>query len=396
MTAPAGPLAGLTVVALEQAVAAPLCTRQLADLGARVIKVETRGEGDSARYYDETVHGLAAHFVWLNRGKASITLDLKDERGIAVLHELIARADVVVQNLAPGAAARLGVGSAAITAKHPRLIAVDISGYGEGGPLSERRAYDLLVQSEAGSCSVTGKPGEPAKPGISVADIGTGMHAYSAVLAALIARASTGRGTVISVALFDVIAEWMTPFLHQARYGDLVLEPNGVGSPLLAPYGDYITSDGARIVVGTANDREWRRLATTMIERPDLAEDPRYRTNIDRVARRPELDAIISAWVGSHTEEEVHAAADRAGIGHARVNGVRDVLGHPQLSERDRWMSLPSPVGPIQALRPSAITDAWADPTGGLPGLGEQTDAILAELGRSAAQIDELRSANVV
>ena len=396
MTAPPGPLTGTTVVALEQAVAAPLCTRQLADLGARVIKVETRGEGDSARYYDETVHGLAAHFVWLNRGKESITLDLKDERGIAVLHELIARADVVVQNLAPGAAARLGVGSAAITERHPRLIAVDISGYGKGGPLSERRAYDLLVQSEAGSCSVTGRPGEPAKPGISVADIGTGMHAYSAVLAALLAREQTGKGTVIAVALFDVIAEWMTPFLHQARYGDLVLEPNGVGSPLLAPYGDYMTSDGDRIVLGTANDREWRRLATTMLERPDLAADPRFATNVDRVARRPELDAIVAAWVGAHTAAEVHAAADRAGIGHARVNGIRDVLEHPQLSERDRWMTLPSPVGPVEALRPSAITGAWADPSGGLPGLGEQTDAILAELGRAPEQIAALRAADII
>jgi len=390
------PLAGITVIAVEQAVAAPLCTRHLGDLGARVVKVENRRGGDFARDYDETVRGMAAHFVWANRNKESIALDLKHPSGREVLARLVAAADVLVQNLAPGAAARLGLAAAELRSRHPRLIIVDISGYGRGGPQETARAYDLLVQAEAGSCAITGTPDEPAKPGIPVADIGAGMYALTSVLTALLVRERTGRGAAISVGLFDAVAEWMGFALNQARYGGFDVRPNGLSSPMVAPYGAYRTGDGQVLVLGTTNDREWRRLAVELLERPDLADDPRYAHNPLRVERRAELDEIIAEWARGHTLAQCRAAAEAAGLGHARLNSPSDVLAHPQLSERGRWCEFGSPVGPLTGLLPPPETDDWQWRLDPVPALGEHTEPILRELGYDDHEIAAMRADEVV
>src|SRR3984885_13757542 len=334
------PLAGIVVVTVEQAVAAPICTRHLGDLGARVIKVENRVGGDFARDYDDVVQGMSAYFAWANRNKESVALDLKHPLGRAALARLVARADVVVQNLAPGAAARLGLDPDRLRAARPELITVSISGYGRGGPYERARAYDLLAQAEAGSCAITGSPGQPAKPGIPIADIGTGMYAFSSVLAALFARARTGEGAAIEVALFDVVAEWMGYALNMARYAGLDIEPLGMSSPAVAPYGAYRTADGAKLGLGTTNDREWQRLAHDVLGRPDLAGDPTYATNAGRVAHRAELDAAVGEWAATRPLAECRAAAEAASLGHARLNRPTEVLGHPQLTERDRWREI--------------------------------------------------------
>jgi crotonobetainyl-CoA:carnitine CoA-transferase CaiB-like acyl-CoA transferase len=389
------PLAGLVVVAVEQAVAAPICTRHLGDLGARVIKVESVTGGDFARDYDDVVLGQSAYFVWANRNKESVALDLKHPLGQEALRRLVERADVLVQNLAPGAAARLGLSPARLRARFPRLITVDISGYGRGGPYASHRAYDLLVQSEAGSCAITGSPGQPAKPGIPVADIGAGMYALSAVLTALLVRERTGEGTAISVGLFDVVAEWMGYALYHARYGGTDIEPLGVGSPAVAPYGAYPTADGQTLVLGTTNDREWRRLAADVLGRPDLADDPRYATNADRVARRGELDAVIAEWAFGLSLEECRSAADAAGLGHARLNRPSDVVAHPQLAERGRWIEFGTPSGPVLGLLPPIESDDWEWSTAAVPGLGEHTEAVLEELGFNARDRAAMRAAGV-
>ncbi|ROO84979.1 crotonobetainyl-CoA:carnitine CoA-transferase CaiB-like acyl-CoA transferase [Actinocorallia herbida] len=384
------PLAGVLVVAVEQAVAAPLCTRHLGDLGARVVKVENRAGGDFARAYDEVVNGMAAHFVWANRNKESLALDLKHPEGREALARLVAQADVVVQNLAPGAAARLGLDPAELRAKHPRLICVDISGYGKGGPYAQARAYDLLVQSEAGSCAITGTPEAPAKPGIPIADIGAGMYALSSILTALYVRERTGEGAAISVGLFDVVAEWMGFALNQARYGGFDVAPNGLSSPMVSPYGAYRTADGQTLVLGTTNDREWRRLAGHVLGRPDLAKDPRYTTNADRVALRPELDAVIAAWAATLPLAECRRLAEDAGLGHARLNTPTEVLAHPQLTDRDRWQTVDSPAGPVQVLLPPPQCDSWDWRLDAVPALGAHSAQILADLGYPPADVARL------
>jgi itaconate CoA-transferase len=390
------PLEQVLVVAVEQAVAAPICTRHLGDLGARVIKIENRDGGDFARDYDDVVRGMAAHFVWANRNKESLALDLTHPLGREALARLVERADVLVQNLAPGAAGRLGLDSAQLRQRHPRLITVDISGYGRGGPYAGARAYDLLVQAEAGSCAITGTPDHPAKPGIPLADIGAGMYALSSVLAALLVRQRTGAGTSISVGLFDAVAEWMGFALNQARYGGISPQPNGLSSPMVAPYGAYRTADGQTLVLGTTNDREWQRLAVQVLARPDLAEDPRYATNAGRVAHRAELDAVIGDWAASQPLDSCRAAVQAAGLGHARLNDPAEALSHPQLVERGRWQEVGSPVGPLLCLLPPPEVAGWDWRLDPVPALGEHTEPILRELGFGADDRAAMRAGAVI
>lgn len=390
------PLSGITVVTVEQAISAPICTRHLGDMGARVVKVENRSGGDFARDYDDYVKGMSAHFTWANRNKESVALDLKHRRGAEVLRRLVAKADVVVQNLAPGAAARLGLDPAELRGQRPSLITVAISGYGNGGPMAAARAYDLLAQSEGGSIAVTGWPGEPAKPGIPFADIGTGMYALSSVVAALLVRERTGEGATISVGLFDVVTEWMGYYLNVARYAGFDVEPLGVASPAVAPYGAYPTADGQTVVLGTTNDREWQRLATQVLHRPDLADDPRYATNAGRCARRAELDAVIGAWAATVTLGEARAAAEAARLGHARLNRPSEVLNHAQLAERDRWREIASPAGPLLGLLPPPEVEGWDWRLDPVPALGEHTVPVLRELGYGDAEIDQMRAAGAV
>ncbi|MFL0274524.1 CaiB/BaiF CoA transferase family protein [Mycobacterium sp. SMC-19] len=395
------PLAGVTVVALEQAVSAPMCTRALADFGARVIKVENPDGGDFARYYDDVVNGQAAHFVWVNRGKESVTLDLKSEAGRDVLHRLLDRADVLVSNLAPGATARLGLSREQMAQRHPNVIAVEIDGYGAGGPLSHKRAYDLLVQAESGVCSVTGNPGAPAKPGPPVADVTTGLYAALSIMALLVGRKGAGAqpdspAPSISVSLFDTMAEMMGYHLTYARHSGIDQQPLGMSSPAVSPYGAYPTADGHTVVLGTTNDREWQRLARELLGRNDLADDPRFAGNADRVVNRAILDEAIAAWCARHDLAHIQDAADAAGIGNARYNAPSDVLAHPQLAQRDRWHSIDTPAGPIPSLLPPPVISGYHPPMGAVPGLGEHTDAVLDELGLTGEEIDGLRAGGVI
>ncbi len=390
------PLVGVTVVSFEQAVAAPYCTRMLGDLGARVIKVERPGTGDFARAYDNAANGLATHFLWLNRNKESLTLDFKTTAGRAVLDQLLDRADVVVQNLAPGAAQRLGIDAKSLVAGRPALVAVDLSGYGTGGPLDHRRAYDLLVQAEAGACAVTGEAGHPAKPGPPVADVGAGLQAAVSILAALVARKTSGTGAAIEVGMFDTVADFIGFALLHARYTGQERPPIGMSSPVVAPYGAYPTRDGRTVVLGTTNDAEWRRLAGTLLERPDLLADATLATNEQRCAQRARLDAAVAEWTRARDLPEVLARADAAGIGNGAYNGVLGVVAHPQLTERHRWQEVDSEAGPLASLLPPFTSEQWPVPLRPVPALGEHTGPILAELGLSAAEQDALRDAGAV
>jgi len=397
---PAAPLAGVTVVGLEQAVSAPMCTRALADFGARVIKIENPAGGDFARHYDDVVNGpggLAAHFVWVNRNKESVALDLKAPEGIAILHQLLDRADVLVSNLAPGSTARLGISPDQLRERHPDVIAVEIDGYGTGGPLSHKRAYDLLAQSESGSCAVTGYPGMPAKPGPPIADISTGLYSALSIVALLFSRGDRARrGGAVNVSLFDTMMDLMGYPLTYTQHSGIDQQPLGMSSPAVAPYGAYRTADGQTVVLGTTNDREWQRLAREIIERPDLADDARFAGNSDRVANRAVLDEAIQSWCARSDLEDVQKTADAAGIGNARYNLPSEVLVHPQLSSRDRWRTVQTSAGPIKAILPPPIIDGYEQPMGPVPGLGEHTDAVLAELGLSDNDIGELRDKGVV
>ncbi|MFF7182298.1 CoA transferase [Streptomyces sp. NPDC008121] len=391
------PLEGITVVAVEQAVAAPFATRQLADLGARVVKIERPDGGDFARGYDTAARGLASHFVWCNRGKESVALDLKQPRGLALASRLVAGADVFVQNLAQGAAARLGLDAATLCAAHPRLIAVDVSGYGPGGPYAQKRAYDMLVQCEAGLVSVTGTEERPVKSGIPAADIAAGMYAYAGVLAALVRRGTTGRGGPVEVSLLDSLAEWMGHPLHHGMHGGTAPARTGLAHAVIAPYDAYPTADGSLVLLSVQNDREWRRLATRVLGRPELAEDPAFATNTARVAGRAETDAVVAAALAPLTAAEALDRLDAAGIACARLNTVADLAGHPQLAARDRWRSVDSPVGPLRALLPPVVFPDGPDPRmDRIPALGEDTERVLGELGVTAAELRGLRGDGVV
>lgn len=393
------PLAGITVVALEQAVSAPMCTRVLADFGARVIKVENPDGGDFARHYDDVVNGpggLAAHFVWANRGKESITLDLKSQAGQDVLHRLLDGADVLVSNLAPGATARLGLAPDDMKTRHPQVIPVEIDGYGPGGPISHKRAYDLLVQAESGCCAVTGYPGMPAKPGPPVADISTGLYAALSILALLYGRVGGGVAPTVAVSLFDTMTDIMGYPLTYTQHSGIDQQPLGMSSPAVAPYGSFATRDHQTVVLGTTNDREWQRLAHDIIGRPDLAQDPRFTSNADRCAHREELNDAIRSWCAGHDLAEIQRIADDAGIGNSRYNTPAEVVAHPQLKARDRWRTVHTPNGPIQALLPPPVISGYEQPMGPVPGLGQHTDAVLSELGVDAGQIAALRAEGVI
>ncbi|WP_098024586.1 CaiB/BaiF CoA-transferase family protein [Streptomyces sp. st115] len=391
------PLDGITVVAVEQAVAAPFATRQLADLGARVIKVERPDGGDFARGYDTAARGLASHFVWCNRGKESLAVDLKDPRGLAVVRELVAGADVFVQNLAQGAAARLGLDAASLCTVHPRLVAVDISGYGAEGPYAHKRAYDMLVQCEAGLVSVTGTAERPVKAGVPAADIAAAMYAFSGVLAALLRRGATGRGGPVEVSMLDALAEWMGHPLHQGMHGSAPPERTGLAHSVIAPYDAFPTADGEQVLLSVQNDREWRRLAEQVLGRPELAEDPDFATNAARTANRARTDAVVGRALAGLTGREALAALEAAGIACARLNTVADVAVHPQLAARDRWREVESPVGPLRALLPPITLPGSEEARmGAVPALGEHTDALLRALGMTDEQTSVLRRDGVI
>jgi len=394
------PLKGITVVTLEHAIAAPLCTRHLADLGARVIKVERPGVGDFARGYDERVKGLASHFVWTNRSKESLTLDVKHGEARQILDSLIARADVLVQNLAPGAAARLGLSFEALHAKWPRLIVCDISGYGDDperpGPYRDKKAYDLLIQSEAGFLSITGTPEQPAKAGCSIADIAAGMYAYSAILAALIERGKTGRGVRLDVSMLESMVEWMSFPLYYAFDGAAPPPRAGAAHATIFPYGPFPAGDGHSVMLGLQNEREWQAFCAKVLQRPELASDPRFDSNARRVAAREALAAIIEEVFSKLGSEQVVQRLEEAQIANARVNGMAEVWSHPQLAARRRWSEVGSPAGPLPALQPPALPASFDACMGAIPALGQHTDALLAELGFDAATVARWHADGVV
>ena len=385
----ARPLDGMLVVALEQAVAAPLASRHLADLGARVIKLERVDGGDFARHYDHAVRGLASHFVWLNRGKESVAIDLKTAAGRDILARLLERADVFLHNLGPGAVDRLGFASEELRRKHPRLVVCAMSGYGSTGPYRDKRAYDLLVQSETALVAVTGSPDAPAKAGIPVADIASGMYTFANILAALIHRERTGEGAAFEVTMFDALVEWMGhPVLATDHTGQAPPRV-GLSHPVIAPYDAYPTADGHEVVIGIQNDREWVRLATDVLGRPELATDPDFATNVARVRNREQTDRAVAEAMAKLGIDDAIAALDAAHIASARLNEVQDLITHPQLVARDRWRTTETPVGDVRVLR-SPMEPTGEAPTLPVPELGEQTAAVLSELGYSADAIDTM------
>ena len=390
------PLSGITVVTLEHAIAAPFCTRQLADLGARVIKVERPGSGDFAREYDHRTRGLASHFVWTNRSKESLTLDLKQPRALDVLGELIAQADVLVQNLAPGAATRMGLSYEALREKFPRLIVCDVSGYGANGPYRDKKAYDLLIQSEAAFLSVTGTPEEPSKAGNSIADIAAGMYAYTGVLSALLQRHQTGRGSHVEVSMLDALTEWMGFPMYYAYDGQSPPGRNGASHATIYPYGPFQTGDEKVVMLGLQNEREWKAFCEKVLHRPDLATDPRFDANVGRVENRIVLRKIILEVFSQLTAQDVLERLDGAQIANASVNQVSDLWTHPQMHARQRFRSIGSPAGDLQALLPPATNSAYECRMDSVPALGEHSARILKELGRTEADIKQLLSDGVI
>jgi crotonobetainyl-CoA:carnitine CoA-transferase CaiB-like acyl-CoA transferase len=391
------PLAGITVVTLEHAIAAPFATRQLADLGARVIKVERPGVGDFARGYDARVRGLASHFVWTNRSKESLTLDVKHPEAQRILKRLVLeRADVVVQNLAPGAAARLGLSHAALAPEKPGLIVCDISGYGEDGPYRDKKAYDLLTQSESGFLSITGTEEHPSKAGPSIADIAAGMYAYASILAALLERGRTGRGQRLDISMLESLVEWMSYPLYYAIDGQAPPARTGASHATIYPYGPFPVGDGKTVMLGLQNEREWATFCEKVLGRPELARDPRFAGNAQRVAARDEVRRLIVAAFSKLTAEEVVARLDDAQIANARMRDMHDVWKHPQLAARGRWREVDTPAGRVPALLPPG---SWADEAprmDAVPALGQHTDAILVGLGYSPDRIAGLRAEEAI
>ncbi|MFD7956131.1 CaiB/BaiF CoA transferase family protein [Streptomyces ardesiacus] len=391
------PLSGVMVVSLEQAVAAPFATRQLADLGARVIKVERPGGGDFARRYDTTVHGESSYFVWLNRSKESLTLDLKSERGRQVLEQLLAQADVFVQNLAPGATARLGFGTDSLAERFPSLIPCSVSGYGTTGPWADRKAYDLLVQCQTGLVSLTGSPDEPARVGISIADIAAGMYAYSGILTALLTRATTGTVRAVEVSLFEALAEWMSQPAYYARFSGTQPQRVGTQHATIAPYGAFTCADGKDVLLSVQNEREWAALCERFLDAPGLADDPRFATGAARVAHREELNAIVAERFAESDSAEVMKVLDETGIANAGVNDIEDFLAHPVLAGRERWRDVRIPSGAmVPALLPPADLTGSTPRMDAVPAAGEHTERILTELGYSRDDIATLRADHLV
>lgn len=386
----------VTVIALEQAVAAPMASRHLADWGARVIKVERPGSGDFARRYDQTVHGLSSHFVWLNRSKQSLTLDVKTDQGKAILHRLLETADVFIQNLAPGATERLGLGPVDLRTRYPALIVCNVSGYGNEGPYQNKKAYDLLVQAEAGLLSVTGTEDAPAKAGISVADIAAGMYAFSGILAALLRRVKTGAGSAVDVSLFDALAEWMSYPAYFTAYGGRAPTRTGAAHATIYPYGPVTAADGRTVMIGLQNEREWVEFCRNVLQRDDLITDVRFSNNHGRNENRDQLAEIMNGVLGAIDSDQLVRRLDKAGIAYGRMNTMQDFCNHPQLSERGRWIEVDSPVGPLQALLPPINMDDEVVQISAIPDVGEHTDAILSSIGYTREDITSLRAQGTV
>lgn len=389
------PLEGITIVSLEQAVAAPFATRQLADLGARVIKIERPEVGDFARGYDDAVHGLSSHFVWLNRSKESLTLDLKRPEAKEILRRLIEKADVFVQNVAPGAAERLGFGTEALRARYPRLIVCNLSGYGSSGPYRDKKAYDMLVQAETGLISITGTPETPCKVGISAADVACGMYAYTGILTALLVRSKTGQGVALETSLLDALGEWMSYPAYYAM-GGTAPPRSGANHATIAPYGPVKGGDGGSVYLGLQNEREWKRFCEVVLENPGLAADPRFDSNTKRVHNRPQLDAAMQEVFGKLTAAEIIARLDKAQIANSRMNTVQEFVEHPQLKARQRWTTVDSSVGPLPALLPPVTMENVEAVMKEVPELGQHTNAILEEFGFDPETIASLRREKVI
>lgn len=390
------PLEGITVISLEQAIAAPICTRQLADLGARVIKIERPGVGDFARSYDTRVHGLSAFFVWANRSKESVTLDVKHGEGNVLLHQLVGRADILVQNLAPGAAQRLGLSFEQLQDDHPELIVCDISGYGSDGPYRDKKAYDLLIQAESGVLSTTGTEDESAKAGCSFADLAAGMYAYSNILTALLQRHRTGRGCRIDVSMLEAATEWMSGQLYYAYDGAEPPARTGAAHASIYPYGPFTAGDGNTVILGLQNEREWRAFCVEVLKRPELAADERFASNTARSVARHELEGIIKQVFSGLSVTQVRERLDGANIANARMNTMHDLWAHPQLKARNRWREVNSAAGPVAALLPPGIPDSYEPVMGSIPALGEHTEGVLRELEYDAARIARLREQKVI